>query len=75
MNNNLGLLRLTDYVHQDDIKLTLSVAFEDLYSTLGQAREDARSLEDAINGILYGSGAGERSAYRSLRQKLLDPRG
>jgi hypothetical protein len=74
-NRELGLLRLTDFGHQDDIKTEVAAALEDLYDALGQAREDTRALEDAINAALYGTGVEERSHYRSIRCKMLDPRG
>jgi hypothetical protein len=71
-NKTLGLLRLTDYTHQDEIRSDLGSAFEDLYESLSSAREHAREVEDVINEALYGTGCGER---RSLRHKLLDPKG
>ena len=74
-NKELGLLRHTDYIHQDDIKSNIRIGLEDIYVSLGDARESTRELEDTINEVLYGTGSGDRSEHRTLRQKLLDPKG
>lgn len=73
-NRTLGLLRLTEYRHQEEVVSNLSLALEDLYDSIDSTRESTRELEDVINGILYGEGI-ERSSHRSLRTKLLDPKG
>jgi hypothetical protein len=51
-NQQLGLLRLTDFPHQDAILKDLNLSLTDVYDTIDQMRDNARELECTFKRIL-----------------------
>lgn len=55
-NKELGLFRLTDLKHQEEIEHEVDMGFSDIYEAIDGVRDYVRFFEESLEKIFLGEG-------------------